>query len=56
MKRKFWNWVRNEGERTLFLNGETSYSYRDNKKIDETSRTNVLLFLFLVKCQHLTIC
>lgn len=26
MKRKFWNWVRNEGgsdmERTLFLNGE----------------------------------
>ena len=24
MKRKFWNWVRNEGERTLFLNGEIS--------------------------------
>ena len=22
MKRKFWNWVKNEGERTLFLNGE----------------------------------
>jgi len=24
MKRKFWNWVKNEGERTLFLNGEIS--------------------------------
>ena len=24
MKRKFWNWVRNERERTLFLNGEIS--------------------------------
>jgi len=24
MKRKFWNWVRNEGERALFLNGEIS--------------------------------
>ena len=24
MKRKFWNWVRNEGERNLFLNGEIS--------------------------------
>ena len=24
MKRKFWNWVRNEGERTLLLNGEIS--------------------------------
>lgn len=24
MKRKFWNWIRNEGERTLFLNGEIS--------------------------------
>ncbi|SFS05952.1 head maturation protease, ClpP-related [Anaeromicropila populeti] len=24
MKRKFWNWVRDEGERTLFLNGEIS--------------------------------
>ena len=24
MKRKFWNWVRNEGERILFLNGEIS--------------------------------
>ena len=25
MKRKFWNWVRNEGEkRTLFLDGEIS--------------------------------
>lgn len=26
MKRKFWNWVRNEGERTLFLNGETVFA------------------------------
>lgn len=24
MKRKFWNWVKNEGERTLFLSGEIS--------------------------------
>lgn len=24
MKRKFWNWVKNERERTLFLNGEIS--------------------------------
>lgn len=24
MKRKFWNWAKNEGERTLFLNGEIS--------------------------------
>ena len=24
MKRKFWNWVKNEGERILFLNGEIS--------------------------------
>ena len=24
MKRKFWNWVKNEGKRTLFLNGEIS--------------------------------
>lgn len=24
MKRKFWNWIKNEGERTLFLNGEIS--------------------------------
>ncbi len=24
MKRKFWNWVKDEGERTLFLNGEIS--------------------------------
>ena len=24
MKRKFWNWVKNEGERTLFINGEIS--------------------------------
>ena len=24
MKRKFWNWVKNEGERTLILNGEIS--------------------------------
>jgi len=24
MKRKFWNWVKNEGERDLFLNGEIS--------------------------------
>ena len=24
MKRKFWNWVKNEGHRTLFLNGEIS--------------------------------
>ena len=24
MKRKFWNWVKNEGDRTLFLNGEIS--------------------------------
>ena len=24
MKRKFWNWVKNESERTLFLNGEIS--------------------------------
>ncbi|WP_040210845.1 head maturation protease, ClpP-related [Clostridium polynesiense] len=24
MKRKFWNWVKNEGGRTLFLNGEIS--------------------------------
>ena len=29
MKRKFWNWVKNEGaleERTLFLNGEIFFS------------------------------
>ena len=24
MKRKFWNWIRNEGERTLLLNGVIS--------------------------------
>lgn len=33
-----------------------SYSYRDNKKIDEKKQNKRSAFLFLVKCQHLTIC
>ena len=35
---------------------ETSYSYRDSKKIDEKKQNKRSAFLFLVKCQHLTIC
>lgn len=45
---------------TYFLSSRAtlkpSYSYRDNKKIDEKKQNKRPIFLFLVKCQHLTIC
>jgi len=48
MKRKFWNWVKNEGERTLFLNGEISdetwYGDEVTPKLFEATE-NLAIFL-----------
>ena len=45
MKRKFWNWTKNEGvpgERTLFLNGEISDEtwFGDDQKISAKKATD----------------
>lgn len=44
MKKKFWNWVKNEGNRTLYLNEGKSKC--DMKAIDDATLKAVFLRMF----------